>query len=574
MKGIIKRLLSVLLIVMLLGTCGQVLALEITDSGEKNKTEESSDIQSNSDDRDEEDPDNASDPDAPSDLLASEKESGKNENDDPHQNDGNGNDDNENDGDGNGDNGNGDNGNGDNENDGDGNGENGNGDNENDGDGNGENGNGDSGNDNEDSENKENENKGDETERKREIQVKSEENRELRTSYGTEVGSGPANESGNVTWTEYTNDEGEDILVFRVVDASLGGEDCAITTALGYPYSARVTKVVLEDGITGIGWFTEIGQKGKREIFQDFKALTVVEPCASLQRIGWSAFRRCSKLRSFDFTVCKNLQMINNQAFSPCASMGEVDLSGCAALTHIALGAFNQDATQDHYVSTMVVTLPEGGGALQVIKESAFQGTAIKTLDLSHTSIKEIDKNVFKNCRALETVVIHEGVTYINNNSFLSANAIKTLVFNAKNCKQIQNVFTYSSGYDLIVGGSVETLQDKFFDATRTAGAIFFEGIEGGHVIIMNSGATDNGESRVLLALSFDHGVYRSRDHHGKRHGVHRDLRRRLRLHAGSLAADNQLCERRADHFDRRRGLQGRRNAFEGGRGRRGSAYR
>ena len=46
MKEIVKRLLSVLLIVMLLlGTCGQVLASEITDNGEKNKTEERSDKQ-------------------------------------------------------------------------------------------------------------------------------------------------------------------------------------------------------------------------------------------------------------------------------------------------------------------------------------------------------------------------------------------------------------------------------------------------------------------------------------------------------------------------------------------------
>ena len=71
MKEIVKRLLSVLLIVMLLGTCGQVLASEITDNGEKNKTEERSDKQSNTEDRDEEESDNGSDPDASSDSVVS-----------------------------------------------------------------------------------------------------------------------------------------------------------------------------------------------------------------------------------------------------------------------------------------------------------------------------------------------------------------------------------------------------------------------------------------------------------------------------------------------------------------------
>ena len=84
MKEIVKRLLSVLLIVMLLlGTCGQVLASEITDNGEKNKTEERSDKQSNTEDRDEEESDNGSDPDASSDSVVSAKKSKQNGNDDP-----------------------------------------------------------------------------------------------------------------------------------------------------------------------------------------------------------------------------------------------------------------------------------------------------------------------------------------------------------------------------------------------------------------------------------------------------------------------------------------------------------
>ena len=105
---------------------------------------------------------------------------------------------------------------------------------------------------------------------------------------------------------------------------------------------------------------------------QDFDQLTAVETCSSIKRIGWSAFRRCSNLSSFDFSKLSNLEEIMNQAFSPCDELTEVDLSKCTKLTTIRQNAFDSSG------EIRGVILPDG--------------------------LKTVGKTAFKECNSLEYV--------------------------------------------------------------------------------------------------------------------------------------------------------------------------
>ena len=182
-----------------------------------------------------------------------------------------------------------------------------------------------------------------ETEEEEEEKEKEEEKEEEKKEdskytelYGEATGKeGIANVNGNVLYKEYAKD-GVYTLVFTVKDPSLYGEDCAINVQFRYSeFASRTNRIVLEEGITGIGW-TYLYDRGnykpqypsnyvidssKTDLFKNFQALTEVIPCSTLQRIGWSAFNGCKKLSSFNFAVCYNLIEIMNQAFNECKSL-------------------------------------------------------------------------------------------------------------------------------------------------------------------------------------------------------------------------------------------------------------
>ena len=148
----------------------------------------------------------------------------------------------------------------------------------------------------------------------------------------------------------------------------------------------KVKKIVIRDGITGIGWKAKWDNTSyvppygsdyavsqlNTGVFQDFDKLEAVKTCSSVKRIGWSAFRRCSALSDFDFGSLTALEEIMNQAFSPCNELTTIDLSKCKQLTTIRQNAF--------YESNNIsgVILPDG--------------------------LKTVGKGAFKSCNSLDYV--------------------------------------------------------------------------------------------------------------------------------------------------------------------------
>lgn len=169
----------------------------------------------------------------------------------------------------------------------------------------------------------------------------------------------------------------------------------------------KVDKIVIRDGITGIGWKAKWDNNSyvppydgeykvdqlNTGVFQDFDKLTTVETCSSIQRIGWSAFRRCSKLSSFDFSKMTDLEEIMNQAFSPCDALTKIDLSNCTKLKTIRQNAF------DGSKNISGVILPDG---LETVGQTAFKGcNSLEYVKFGDTSkVKKIGAQAFQGTSA------------------------------------------------------------------------------------------------------------------------------------------------------------------------------
>ncbi|MBQ7656594.1 MAG: leucine-rich repeat protein, partial [Clostridia bacterium] len=158
------------------------------------------------------------------------------------------------------------------------------------------------------------------------------------TAYGIPTGkTGIAGD--RALWTEYLTG-GTYTLVYTLT-APAAGKTAAITRSINDKEAAnRANVIVLENGITGIGWADSITDKGTADIFKGLPALTRVVPCASLEQIGNSAFKNCEALADFDFSACPSLSLIHQQAFKGCSALQSADLSACGRLTALGDEAF------------------------------------------------------------------------------------------------------------------------------------------------------------------------------------------------------------------------------------------
>ena len=232
-------------------------------------------------------------------------------------------------------------------------------------------------------------------------------------SYGEATGNwGYGNETKTTKWTEYTNGK-DTILVFSTTGESDSDEENAVTQILDQDGKSqkdklknKVTQVIFETGITGIGWTALYTDKGyeplydrndytvdqsKTDVFKDFSVLRKVIPCETIKKIGWSAFRKCYNLSEFDFTKCPELEIIMNQAFNECKSLNTVDLSNCKALETIAQSAFAGAGKGGN----ATLELPEDG-VLSIIGGYAFYQYASKNAASSEVDFSRVAGSVTK----------------------------------------------------------------------------------------------------------------------------------------------------------------------------------
>ena len=114
--------------------------------------------------------------------------------------------------------------------------------------------------------------------------------------------------SWEITGSTLTVSGKEDIPNYNPYDAD-------ISTAPWFMKRKEIQKVVIEDGITGIGDYA----------FYNLPALTSVTIPESVKKIGSMAFKYCSKLTSV--SVPGAVKSIGDEAFLECTSLSKVTIA-------------------------------------------------------------------------------------------------------------------------------------------------------------------------------------------------------------------------------------------------------
>ena len=183
-------------------------------------------------------------------------------------------------------------------------------------------------------------------------------------------------------------------------------------------YSNRITKLVLEEGITSIGEYA----------FYNLKALT--EPVSfpqSLERIGRSAFSGCSM--TGDLILPHNITTIEMQAFSGCSSLNGI------------------------------LSLPRN---LSVLEQSAFSGCSGLTGSLElPQNLVQIGSDALRGCSGFTgELVIPDSVETIGDGAFYGMSGITSLRFGS-------GLVTFGgSTYSSATMGNMTALQQVTFTGT------------------------------------------------------------------------------------------------------------
>lgn len=193
------------------------------------------------------------------------------------------------------------------------------------------------------------------------------------------------------------------------------------------PFDSSVKKVIVENGVTGIG----------SGAFRKCKSLTSVKLPDSVKYIEKSAFSGCENLESINipngiikfnksvFSGCKNLKSIDipgtvtcidDSAFSECISLKSVKIP----LSTVMIG----DNAFFGCSGLTSVTIPEN---VEIIGYSCFSGcTGLTSMEIPD-GVSKINNKAFFGCTSLTTVKIPDSVTYIGDSAFSGCTALKTL---------------------------------------------------------------------------------------------------------------------------------------------------
>ena len=233
--------------------------------------------------------------------------------------------------------------------------------------------------------------------------------------------SASADETGAVTWTK-TESDGLTWTLDADGTLTING-----TGAMkNYDYDSNqspvynnsdVKKIVIEDGVTSIGYST----------FSYCSSLTSITIPDSVTSIGYAAFSYCRSLTSI--TIPDSVTSIGSHAFYNCTSLtsitipdgvtsiGDSAFSNCG-LTSItipgsvtSIGKFAFDGCT-HLTS---ITIPD---SVTSIGEAAFHGCFSLTSITIPDSVTSIGKYAFSDCESLTNITISDSVTSIGAYAF------------------------------------------------------------------------------------------------------------------------------------------------------------
>lgn len=198
-------------------------------------------------------------------------------------------------------------------------------------------------------------------------------------------------------------------------------------------------------------------------VFYNNTSLTSIQLPNKLENFWDNAFYGCKALNNI--VMPSTVVGIYNNVFEGCTSLSNVKLNeGCTTLGH---HVFKNCPLAE-------VTFPN---SLTSIGEWAFEGTTLKTVDLSNTHITSLSTGSFYNCTQLSDVKLPKTLTDIGNNAF-SCSVIASITFPPSLQKIGDWAFQGAKFANVVIPTNCNTIEQGAFSDNANLTTVFINGVK------------------------------------------------------------------------------------------------
>ena len=201
----------------------------------------------------------------------------------------------------------------------------------------------------------------------------------------------------------------------------------------------------------------------KDGVFFNNKSLTSIQLPNKLENFWDYAFNGCTALNNIDMP--STVKGIYNSVFEGCTSLSNVTWNeGCTTLgNHVFKNC-----------PLAAVTFPKTLGS---IGEWAFEGTKLKTVDLSNTQITRLPKGCFYNCQQLSDVKLPIALTDIGECAFYKS-AIASITFPSSLQKIDAWAFQFTQLTNVVIPTKTGHIGDGAFSDNANLNTVVVNGLE------------------------------------------------------------------------------------------------
>ena len=210
--------------------------------------------------------------------------------------------------------------------------------------------------------------------------------------------------------------------VYRDNSLVISGEgpmwDFSVSNRAGFSgYFHRITKVIIEEGVTSIGDYA----------FMSATKINDLTLPATLERIGTYAFFSCSALTGL--TLPAGVTEIGDRAFMSCSSMDSLEVDENNSTYHSAGDCIIETAANKLILGCNNSVIP-ADGSVTVIGSEAFYGRAGLTGITIPEGVTSIENQAFYGCTGLTYVALPSTLTSLpadNNQPFINCSGIEEI---------------------------------------------------------------------------------------------------------------------------------------------------
>lgn len=201
----------------------------------------------------------------------------------------------------------------------------------------------------------------------------------------------------------------------------------------------------------------------KDGVFFNNKSLTSIQLPNKLENFWDNAFNGCTALNNIDMP--STVKGIYNSVFEGCTSLSNVTWNeGCTTLgNHVFKNC-----------PLAAVTFPN---TLNSIGEYAFEGTNLKTVDLSNTQITSLPNGCFFICENLSDVKLPKDLTDIGNNAFIST-PIASITFPSSLQKIGDYAFQKAKLENVVIPTNCNAIEQGAFSENANLTTVVVNGLE------------------------------------------------------------------------------------------------